>query len=213
MLAALVLSLTGAVLTGVSGWWVRSGAEGNVYTVDSVPSAPVVLVLGARVYANGEPSAFLAARLELARRLYVSGKARVILVSGDNGQPEYNEVDPMRRWLIERGVPERVIVGDHAGFDTWDSCVRAKRVFGVDKLIVVTQSFHVERSVTLCRRVGIDAVGVGDDTARQFKPQWMFGASRERLANVKALLDGLANPEPTFLGPYETAVDEALANS
>ncbi|WP_244409178.1 SanA/YdcF family protein [Stackebrandtia nassauensis] len=168
------------------------------------------MVLGARVYEGGRPSPFLEARLELARRLYEAGKAEVVLVSGDNGQEEYNEVDPMREWLIERGVPGERVVGDYAGFDTYDSCVRAREVFGVEALTVVTQGFHVERAVTLCRQAGIEANGVGDDSVRRYPRPWKVGTVREWAANVKAGWDVLMGREPVYPGPRESSVEDVL---
>ena len=88
----------------------------------------------------------------------------MVLVSGDNMAPEYNEPDAMRGYLIDAGVPAEDVVADYAGFDTYDSCARAKRIFGVSELIMVTQSYHLPRAVATCRALGVDATGVGDDT-------------------------------------------------
>lgn len=206
--AAVALAVPAAVLG--SGLWLHSTARGHVYSLASVPAAPVVLVLGAKVYPDGTPSAFLAARLDVARQLYAAGTVRAVLVSGDHGEWAYDEPGAMSRWLVDRGVPERQVVQDHAGFDTYDSCVRAKRVFGVDQLIVVTQSFHIDRAVALCRDAGIDAVGVGDESVKQFKVAWDRGAFRERLAGVKAVWDVATGRDPVFLGPRETGIDDAL---
>lgn len=197
-------------LVAGAGWWTRAVSEDHIYVVDEVPAAPVVLVLGSQVHADGSPSPFLAARLELARLLYQRGKVRVVLVSGDNGQDTYNEVDPMRRWLVARGVPARQVVGDYAGFDTYDSCVRAKKVFGVGRVVVVTQTYHLARAVALCRRVGLDAVGVGDGSVRRYRTSWHRAVVRERFAAVKAGFDALVRPDPTYLGRRERSVDEAL---
>ncbi|WP_422769549.1 SanA/YdcF family protein [Plantactinospora sp. WMMC1484] len=193
-----------------SGFWVRRSAEEHVYPLAEVPAAPVALVLGAQVYPDGTPSPFLAARLSLARELLGAGKVRAILVSGDHGRWEYDEPGAMRRWLVERGVPDRKVVQDHAGFDTYDSCSRARRVFGVDRAIVVTQSFHIDRAVAVCRRVGVDAVGVGDESVRRFERAWRWGGFRERFAAVKAVVDVVSGRDPVFLGPAEPGVREAL---
>jgi vancomycin permeability regulator SanA len=211
---AVRLAIAAAVLVAVtviaSVTWVRSGAAGHIHTEQSVPAAPVALVLGAQVYADGSPSPFLAARLELARRLLVAGKVRAILVSGDHMHWGYNEPGSMHRWLVERDVPTDKIVLDHAGFDTYDSCARAKRVFGVQRAIVVTQTFHVERAVTLCRRQGVDASGVGDDTVKIYRVPWRVSSTREYLAAVKAALDTVSGRDPVHLGKRETGVDDAL---
>ena len=170
-------------------WWVDRGARGHLYSADDVPAAPVGLVLGALVHADGTPSAFLTARLALARRLYQSGKVRTLLVSGDNSGPDYDEPDTMRDWLLACGVPSDRILVDEAGFDTYDSCARAEQVFGVRRAVLVTQSYHLERAVTLCRHLGIDAAGVGDDSVRHEWFSWWRASVREQGACVKAVYD------------------------
>ena len=202
--AAAVLAMAGGDL------WVRGAAAGHTYTEASVPAAPVALVLGAQVYAGGTPSPFLVARLDIARRLLAAGKVRAILVSGDNRQWRYNEPGAMFRWLLEHGVPTQRIVLDFAGFDTYDSCVRARRVFGVRQAIVVTQTYHLDRAVALCRSVGVDTTGVGDDSVRIYRQPWRKSVIRERGAVVKAVLDVVSQRDPVFLGPHETGVDDAV---
>ncbi|MFC0506532.1 SanA/YdcF family protein [Micromonospora costi] len=135
---------------------------------------------------------------------------RAILVSGDNRSADYDEPGAMRRWLVDRGVPERRVVRDDAGLDTYDSCARAKRIFGVDRATVVTQSFHLPRAVSLCRRLGIDANGVGDETAERYAGRWWVSSTREYGACVKATLDLLSGRDPAHLGDRETGVDDAL---
>ncbi|GAA3749633.1 ElyC/SanA/YdcF family protein [Plantactinospora mayteni] len=211
LLGVLAASLLLPVSVVGSVVWVRQSAREHVFPLADVPAAPVALVLGARVYPDGTPAAFLAARLGLAQELLAAGKIRAILVSGDHRSWAYDEPGAMSRWLVERGVPARLVVQDHAGFDTYDSCSRARRVFGVDRAIVVTQSFHVERAVTVCRRVGLDAVGVGDDSVRRFERAWRWGGFRENFAAVKAVYDVLSGRDPVFLGPAEPGVRDALA--
>ncbi|MEU5942775.1 ElyC/SanA/YdcF family protein [Micromonospora sp. NPDC047548] len=206
--------VVGAVLvsggTVASVAWIRGGADGHIYSEAGVPDAPVALVLGTKVGADGTPSPFLAARLEIAQRLFDGGKVRAILVSGDNMNADYNEPDAMLRWLVDRGVPAQKVVLDHAGFDTYDSCARAKRIFGVTRATVVTQSFHLPRAVALCRRLGIDANGVGDETAKRYARQWWISSTREHGACVKAALDLLTGRDPVHLGRRETGIDDAL---
>ncbi|MEV0129235.1 ElyC/SanA/YdcF family protein [Dactylosporangium sp. NPDC050688] len=196
--------VTGSVL------WVSSGAGGHLFTEQTVPQTPVALVLGAQVYADGTPSPFLEARLDLARRLLETGKVKVLLVSGDNMRFEYDEPTAMRAWLLAHGVPDRKIVRDYAGFDTYDSCTRAKRVFGVTRVTVVTQSFHLPRAVTICRRVGLDAAGVGDDSVSRYATVWRSNARREYGASVKAVYDVMSRRDPVYLGNHETGVEDAL---
>jgi vancomycin permeability regulator SanA len=200
-----------AVLVAIGcAQWVRSSADGHIYDVASVPAAPVALVLGAQVGDDGQPSAFLAARLEIARQLLENGKVKAILVSGDHAEWAYDEPGSMQAWLVARGVPADRVVLDHAGFDTYDSCVRANKIFGVQQAIVVTQDFHLPRAVTLCREQGIEATGVGDDTVRVHEKMWLRGEIREYGAAVKAVADVLTARDPVFLGPHETGVEEAI---
>ncbi|MEU4215507.1 ElyC/SanA/YdcF family protein [Actinoplanes sp. NPDC026623] len=207
------LGVAVAVLAMATGdLWVRAEASGHVYSAADVPAAPVALVLGSEVYPDGNPSPFLAARLEIARQLLAAGKVKAILVSGDHMDWGYNEPGAMFRWLTDRGVPSRLVVLDHAGFDTYDSCARAKQVFGVDAAIVVTQSYHIDRAVALCRRLGVAANGVGDDSVRIYTEPWRNCVIRERGAVVKALFDVVSGRDPVFLGPNEPGVGDALAS-
>ncbi|MEU8073547.1 ElyC/SanA/YdcF family protein [Micromonospora sp. NPDC049151] len=209
VLATAVALLLGAA-TVASVTWVRDTAEGHLFDAAGAPETPVAVVLGTKVEPDGTPSPFLAGRLETARQLYAAGKVKALLLSGDHMDWDYDEPDAMRRWLVERGVPAEKTVLDHAGFDTYDSCVRAYRVFGVRRATVVTQSFHLPRAVALCRDAGIEAVGVGDDTARRYARQWRISSTREYGACVKAAVDVLTGRDPVHLGRRETGVDDAL---
>ncbi|SDT79768.1 protein SanA, affects membrane permeability for vancomycin [Actinoplanes derwentensis] len=209
---ALGMAVAVAVVLGCSQW-IRSAADGHIYDAASVPAAPVALVLGAQVGADGQPSAFLAARLEIARQLLAAGKVKAILVSGDHGRWAYDEPGAMQNWLVANGVPADRVALDHAGFDTYDSCSRANKIFGVREAIVVTQDFHLPRAVTLCREQGIEATGVGDSSVRVFKQMWVRGEVREYGAAVKAAADVLTARDPIFLGRYETSVDQAVSLS
>jgi vancomycin permeability regulator SanA len=159
---------------------------------------------------SGQPSEFLLARLTIARTLYATGKVRVLLVSGDNSRPGYDEPDVMRAWLIDHGVPGAKVVADYAGFDMYASCVRARRIFGVRQAIIVSQSYHLPRAVTICRREGIRATGVGDSSGSAERWTWSRAVVREQFADVKALFDIAVNRRP-LLGPEETSVTRALA--
>ena len=212
-MVAVAAMVFGCVVLGGCVWWVDRAARGHLHAAGDVPPAAVALVLGAGLESDGTPGTFLAARLDLARRLFLRGTVKVLLVSGDNSRPDYDEPSAMRGWLVAHGVPARRIVLDYAGFDTYDSCARAYRIFGVRRAIVVTQSYHLARAVTLCRHVGIDADGVGDDTVRARWQPWWWAAVREHAACTKAVLDMATGRDPFFLGRRETAVAEALAGS
>lgn len=208
----LALLAAAAVLLGCAPFvWVLASTGGLRHSVDSVPDRPVAIVLGAGVRSDGLPSYLLAQRLDLAVELYEAGSVEAVLVTGDNGAEHYNETDTMRDYVVEAGVPEDRVVGDHAGFSTWDSCARASEVFGVEEATVVTQEFHLPRAVRLCRAAGIDTVGVGGASMEQRAVATVYGWAREVPAAVAALGTVVLRPDPHFLGDYETGVDDALA--
>ena len=185
-------------------------AMGRTYTRTSVPERDVAIVFGAEVLPNKTPSSYLKARLDLAYELWRTGKVKVVLVSGDNGDVHYNEPDVMRTYLLRRGIPDSKVVADYAGFDTYDTCVRALRIFGVTSATLVTQSYHIPRALATCRTVGLDAVGVGDDSVQSGNPAlWRTGALREIPAGVKMAYDLLSRRQP-ILGERETGIDSAL---
>ncbi|HEY4487807.1 MAG TPA: ElyC/SanA/YdcF family protein, partial [Candidatus Paceibacterota bacterium] len=137
-------------------------------SAESVPETDVAVVLGASV-ARGMPSPVLAARADEAVELYIKGKVKKILVTGDNGALTHDEVTPVRKYLLAAGIPAEDIFLDHAGFDTYSSVYRAQAVFGAQTATVVTQNFHLPRALFLARAVGMNAVGV---TARGGEYSW-----------------------------------------
>lgn len=158
-----------------------------------------IIVLGAYVRPNGIISPALRERLDKGLELYKLGVAAKILVSGDHGTKEYDEVQAMKDYLLKNGVPESDVFMDHAGFDTYDSMYRARAVFGVRKAVVVSQDFHVPRAVYIGRNLGLEVYGVASDIPY---PWWMRVVMREWLARVKAVWDvEIAHPQPKFLGP------------
>ncbi|MEI6124161.1 MAG: ElyC/SanA/YdcF family protein [Bacteroidota bacterium] len=170
-----------------------------IYTrADLIPQSYTALVLGASVYSSGRPSTVLADRLDKAIELYNCGKIKRFLLSGDHGKPFYDEVINMKTYLIDRGIPDSVIFTDHAGFDTYNSIVRAKEVFGVDSLIIVTQRFHLKRALFIARQKGLVVTGfVADAHTYPSMPYLMF---RESFANIKAFIDVLFHKKPLFGG-------------
>ncbi|WP_420033550.1 SanA/YdcF family protein [Streptomyces sp. cg28] len=187
--------------------WLFASAGDRLRGVSDVPRTDVAVVFGAGLW-DGEPSPYLAHRLDAAAELYRSGRVRVLLVTGDNSRAEYDEPDAMRTYLTRHGVPSGAVVSDYAGFDTWDSCVRAKKIFGVDRAVLVTQGFHVRRAVALCEAAGVSSVGVGVDEAHDVT--WYAGGAREVLAAGKAVVDVVFRPDPHFLGREEDGVRAAL---
>ncbi len=205
--------LVALLLLPVPSAWLSVSTREHQSGVDDVQHRPVAIVLGAGLADDGDPTTLLSRRLDIAAELYDRAKVRAVLVSGDNSREGYNETDAMRDHLVEAGVPATQVVGDYAGFSTWDSCARANEVFGVDAATVVTQQFHLPRAVRLCRAAGIDAVGVGDASGEVRPTATIYGYVREVPAAFMAALDVALNPEPQFLGPRETGIDDALADS
>ncbi|MFG3494009.1 vancomycin high temperature exclusion protein [Streptomyces sp. NPDC047928] len=202
--------MLGCVLALAPATWMHAAADSRLRTVADVPARDVAVVFGAGLW-NGRPTPYLAHRLDTAAALYRDGKVKVVLVTGDNSRVEYDEPDAMRAYLTERGVPDTRIVSDYAGFDTWDSCVRARKIFGVDRAVLVTQGFHIRRAVALCQAAGVESYGVG--VAEPHDSVWYYGGVRELAAAGKAALDAAFQPDPTFLGRQETGVTEALASA
>lgn len=194
--AAVVL----AAIFGCEGWIART-AKGRCFdTVAEMPEAPVAVVLGASPkLADGRTNLFFERRLEAAAALFKAGKVKALIVSGDNGTRSYDEPTEMKRRLIQMGVPEQRIVCDFAGFRTLDSVVRAREVFGQQRVIFVSQRFHNERAIFLARAKGIKAHGFNAaDVAVAAAPRTYL---REKLASVKAVLDvTLLGAAPKFLG-------------
>lgn len=213
-IAWIVTGVAALLLIGPTVWAYTTTSGHRFLAGDTdIPDRPVVIVLGAGVRPDGLPTRLLSNRLDLAAELYTAGQARAVLVSGDNSVETYNETDVMRDYLIDAGVDPAHVVGDYAGFRTWDSCVRAREVFGVNEALVVTQAFHLPRAVALCHAAGLDASGVGDASFASRGPATVFGYVREIPATTRALVDALARPRPQFLGPYEDGVDAALRTS
>lgn len=188
--------------------WLHTVADARIRTAADVPAQQVAVVFGAGLW-DGKPSPYLANRLRTAAALYRDKKVKVVLVTGDNSRVEYDEPDAMRTFLVAHGVPDSRVVSDFAGFDTWDSCVRARKIFGVERAVLVSQGFHIRRAIALCRAAGIDVYGVGVDAVHD--ATWYYGGTREVFAAGKAALDVLFKPEPHFLGLRERGVARALA--
>lgn len=194
LLAVLVVGGANAVVVLGGGDATPAGKE------RTAPHAQTALVLGAQVYADGRPSPMLRDRIKTAAELYRAGKVDKVLASGDHGQVTYDEVNAMRRELVRLGVRDEDVFTDHAGFDTWDSVVRARKVFQVKSALIVSQGFHLPRAVWLARRAGLKAHGVAADVGG-YGGQARKGSIREIVARTKAAADVVTGADPRFLGP------------
>lgn len=197
-LAALAAAVA---LVGAVNVWVESRGAARIRRPDAVSAADAVIVPGARVYADGRVSPMLADRLDAALALYRAGRAPRILVSGDHGTRGYDEVNAMRRYLEARGVPPEHVFMDHAGFTTYDTLYRARDVFGVRRAVVVTQRFHLTRSLFVAGALGLDAEGVVADRQPYTVASLVRSNVRELGARVKAAVVALTTPRPRMLGP------------
>jgi len=185
-------------------------ARGRIFPAASLPltQAPV-LVLGAGVLRDREPTQVLQARLDTALDLYAGGAGRWILVSGDNRAANYNEPQAMRRYLLKRGVPPTLVISDFAGRRTYDSLKRAKSVFGVQRVIIVTSDFHLPRALFLAAHLGLDAYGVPASTEVMPRGQRLGFWGREFVARHLATWDVWFPPD-TMLGPREPTPEDWL---
>ncbi|GAB4482131.1 MAG: vancomycin high temperature exclusion protein [Anaerolineae bacterium] len=171
----------------------------QTYSPEEVPPRRAALIFGARVYPSGRPSAMLADRVATGADLYHAGKVEMLIMTGDGRTADYNEPEAMRRYAIELGVPAEAIVLDYAGLRTYDSCYRAREVFGVTDAIAVTQNFHLDRVLMTCDSLGIDVVGVAADYQRPWgysRYSLTYSRLREIPATVGAVLDLLTRTLP-----------------
>lgn len=175
-------------------------AEPNAY---AGMEADCILVLGARVWDNGQLSAVLKDRVDAAIALYKEGVAPLLLMSGDHSSESYNEVQAMKDYAVEQGVPEECILMDHAGYSTYESMYRAKEVYGINSCIVSTQKYHLYRAVYIGKAVGMDTRGVIADQ-RSYARQTYYDI-REAAARCKDFFLSILKPEPAYMGlgvPY-----------
>jgi vancomycin permeability regulator SanA len=175
----------------------------KTFLPDSVSQSPAALVLGAGLNRDGTPGLVLQDRVRTASELYFSGKVQKILMSGDNTSLNYNEPGAMKEFAIELGIPEEDIVVDFAGRRTYYSCYRAKAIFGLDKLTVVTQAYHLPRALLICSAFDIEANGVPADDANYRLSSYTFWWVREILASIKAYWDVYINHPQPILGQPE----------
>jgi SanA protein len=200
-----VLALIACVAAGLAAVVVTNaivllGSDGSYDRPADAPHAQVALVLGAQVRPDGSMSGMLADRVAVAAELYRDGKVDRVLVSGDHGRTGYDEPNTMKRALVRAGVPADHVFTDHAGFDTWDSVVRARKVFQVRSALIVTQGFHMPRAIWLGRHAGLDVHGVVADL-HGYGRQGQKSSVREVLSRVKAVGSVATGAKPRYLGP------------
>ena len=191
------------ILGGVLGinQYVKKFSEKRIFSqkdMQNMDNADCIIVLGAAVRAGGKPSDMLNDRLLTGIDVYENCVSNRIIMSGDHGRKDYDEVNVMKQFAIDRNVPSETIFMDHAGFSTYDSMYRAKAVFKAKNVIIVSQKYHLYRAVYIAEKLGLDAVGVSADL-REYRGQ-QYRDLREVMARVKDFFKVIVKPEPEYLG-------------
>jgi SanA protein len=164
-------------------------AAPKTYSVDDAPTRKAAIIFGAGLWSDGSPTPVLKDRVQTGANLYFAGKVKKLLMSGDNRFVTYNEPEAMKKFALDLGVPEKDIVLDYAGRRTYDTCLRAKTIFQLDQVILVTQDFHLPRAIYTCNMLGIDGIGVSADIQYYLKRARLIWNLRELPATVSALID------------------------
>ena len=190
-IAVIVLGINLYVRLSTKNQIIKENEYSNISDVDCI------IILGAGIWGD-KPSPMLEDRLLEGIKLYKNGVSDKIIMSGDHGRKEYDEVNIMKNYAIEKGIPSENIFMDHAGFSTYESIYRAKDIFQAKKVVIVTQKYHLYRALYIANRLGLEAYGVGAD------PRQYVGATyreiREILARDKDFIKCIFKPEPTYLG-------------
>lgn len=201
LIILMILALAGSCLVGGINGFILLSTSGQILSPEDAAklgNIDCILVLGCQVKSDGVPSHMLEDRLKRGVALYQGSTAPKLLMSGDHGRTGYNEVGAMKQFAIDAQVPSEDIFMDHAGFSTYESLYRAKHIFGVKRVLIVTQKYHLYRALHIANALGIEAWGVAADY-RSYYGQFRREL-REVLARVKDLGTGLFKPKPTYLG-------------
>jgi len=203
MKSSIIAGIIGAVglATAVSAnAYVISKYKNKILTVDGMndKQADCIMVLGAKVRNDGSPSYMLQDRLEKGIELYQAGVSNRLLMTGDHGREEYDEVNSMKNYAVDQGIEKNHIFMDHAGFSTYESMYRAKEVFGVKSMVIVTQKYHMYRALYIANQLGIDAYGVCAEDI-EYSNQ-VSRDIREVAARVKDIGTVMIGSKPEYLG-------------
>ena len=201
LIICISISVIGAsILLGLNAY-VKGVAKADIITPEeavNLEDVDCIIVLGCLVKSDGSPSDMLSDRLERGIDLYKKGAAPKIIMSGDHGRADYDEVNAMKQIAVDSGIPSSDVFMDHAGFSTYESIYRAKEIFEADKIIIVTQEYHLYRALYIAEKLGIEAYGVNSD----YRTYWGQSKrdAREILARCKDFCNMIFKPEPTYLG-------------
>lgn len=188
-----------AVVFGLSSY-MKQHTAGRILSETEAKGqgADCILILGCGVREDGTPSLMLRDRLDAGIALYEAGAAKKILMSGDHGRKDYDEVNTMKDYAMERGVPSADIFMDHAGFSTYDSMYRARDIFCAQKVLVVSQPYHLPRALYVAEKLGLEAYGVAAEDVRYGGQT--YRELREAAARAKDFCTAWIQPKPKFLG-------------
>jgi len=186
----------------ITFWYARK----RVHTVETAPAQKVAIVFGAGLWQDGSPTPVLKDRVSTAADLFFAGKVEKLLMSGDNRFADYNEPGAMKDYAMQLGVPAEDIVLDYAGRRTYDTCYRAGYIFGLQEAILVTQQFHLPRTIYICNKLGVSATGVTADKRVYSRGDALYWQIRELPATLVAFLQVhisrplpvLGDPEPIY---------------
>ena len=205
----IILGIVAGIFVVAINIYVVQSTKNNISTFEEIEKIEVaasgitlksdaIIVLGAQVKEDGQLSLMLKERLDTAIALYKAGFSERLLMSGDHGREEYDEVRAMKNYAIEQGIPSEDIFMDHAGFSTYETMYRAKAIFEVETAFIVTQEYHLPRAIYDARVQGIDARGVICDKEQYIGTTYRL--AREVLARNKDFVYGIVKPKPTYLG-------------
>jgi vancomycin permeability regulator SanA len=192
------VGLSGFILIFLINFWVIASTNDQIISLNDVNDSDCVLVLGAGVWQNNQPSPMLKDRLDRSVDLFDKGAAPYLVMSGDHGQENYDEVNVMKDYAIAAGIDSNLIYMDHAGFSTYESLYRLKYVFKAERVIIVTQKYHLYRALYIANALGLDAVGV---SAQEIKYSGQSVRDlREILARTKDFFSAVFFPVPSIMG-------------
>ena len=201
IMVLLVISIMGITAIFSINLYVKSAVKDSIISpteAANLEDVDCIIVLGCLVRDDGTLSDMLRDRLQRGIELYFNGTAKKLLMSGDHGQESYDEVNAMKQYAIKNNVPSEDVFMDHAGFSTYESIYRAKEIFKADKIVIVTQEYHLYRALYIAEKLGIEAYGVASDLHK-------YGGQnardvREVLARCKDFATSIVKPKPTYLG-------------
>lgn len=185
--------------------WFNVATRSKTYDADNaaIPAEDIAIIFGAGAMPDGTPSPYLRHRLDSGVSLYKKGKVKKFLLSGDNRDSHYNEPAVMQKYMVEQGIPNKDLVLDYAGLSTYDTCYRAKEIFGVDRAMLITHGYHMPRALFICRKLGVESVGAAVAWHHEYVRSWPWYIGREILSTDKNVVQLFITKPKPILGTPE----------